>query len=116
MRSSKAQFNLGLTEARGNLNADREELAQKEEIRVELEHEYIMLQQICAYLRVRATIMTYSKVPSPAKSPIATSPRGCLGNAPCAATTADQTRITCTGAAFGRRWSAPSWWHPRNSA
>merc|ERR1719390_96247 len=75
LRSSKAKFNQDLAEATGNLNSDREELAEKEEIRVELEHEYkvymkeckarieyIMFQQICAYLKVRATIMTYSKV------------------------------------------------------
>ena len=80
LRSSKAKFNQDLAEATGNLNADREELAEKEEIRVELEHEYkvymkeckarieyIMFQQICAYLKVRATIMTYSKVSPPSK-------------------------------------------------
>merc|ERR1719420_740136 len=80
LRSSKAKFNQDLAEATGNLNSDREEMAEKEEMRVTLEHEYkvymkeckariewIMFQDICAYLKVRATIMTFSKVSPPEK-------------------------------------------------
>merc|ERR1719389_394792 len=80
LRSSKSKFNQDLAEATGNLNADREELAEKEDMRIELEHEYkvymaecrkrieyIMFQGICAYLKVRATVMTFSKVSPPEK-------------------------------------------------
>merc|ERR1719262_785341 len=80
LRSSKAKFGQDLAEATGNLNSDREEMAEKEEMRVTLEHEYkvymkqckariewIMFQDICAYLKVRSTFMTFSKVSPPEK-------------------------------------------------
>merc|ERR1719359_1515285 len=80
MRNSKAKFIQELAEATANLNADREEMGEKEEMRLKLEDEYkvymnkckkriewIMFQDICSYLKVRATLMTYSKVSPPEK-------------------------------------------------
>jgi len=80
MRNSKAKFIQELAEATANLNADREEAGEKEEQRVRLQGEYrvfmaecrkriewIMFQDICSYLTVRATLMTHSKVSPPAK-------------------------------------------------
>merc|ERR1719375_2992659 len=80
LRNSKAKFIQELSEATANLNADREEMAEKEEMRLKLEDEYkvymgkckkriewIMFQDICSYLKVRATLMTHSKVSPPEK-------------------------------------------------
>lgn len=80
MRNSKARFNIGLNEAVANLAADREEMAQKEAERQVLEKEYkdymkackkriewIMYQDMCSYLKVRATVMKFSKVSPPDK-------------------------------------------------
>merc|ERR1719389_1581553 len=75
LRNSKAKFIVELNEATASLNADREEMAEKEEQRKTLEHEYklymskckkqiewIFFQDFCAYLVIRAQVMTYSKV------------------------------------------------------
>merc|ERR1719482_705524 len=80
LRNSKAKFIQELSEATANLNADREEMGEKEELRLQLENEYkvymgkckkriewIMFQDICSYLKVRATLMTFSKVSPPDK-------------------------------------------------
>merc|ERR1719463_268247 len=80
LRNSKAKFIQELAEATANLNADREEMGEKEELRLQLENEYkvymakckkriewIMYQDICSYLKVRATLMTFSKVSPPDK-------------------------------------------------
>merc|ERR1719482_608177 len=80
LRNSKAKFNQELAEATANLNADREEMGEKEEMRLKLESEYkaymgkckkriewIMYQDICSYLKVRATLMTHCKVSPPEK-------------------------------------------------
>merc|ERR1719399_2151238 len=78
LRNSKARFILELNEATASLNADREEMAEKEEERKTLEHEYrvfmakckkriewIFFQDFCSYLVVRAQVMIYSTVSPP---------------------------------------------------
>merc|ERR1719421_13780 len=80
LRNSKARFIMELNEATASLNADREEMAEKEEEREKLESEYklymskckkriewIFFQDFCAYLVIRAQVMTYSKVSPPEK-------------------------------------------------
>jgi len=80
LRNSKARFILELNEATASLNADREEMAEKEEERKTLEHEYkvfmakckkriewIFFQDFCSYLVVRAQVMIYSTVSPPDK-------------------------------------------------
>merc|ERR1719238_841929 len=80
LRNSKARFIMELNEATASLNADREEMAEKEEEREKLEAEYklymskckkriewIFFQDFCAYLVIRAQVMTYSKVSPPEK-------------------------------------------------
>merc|ERR1719443_2343537 len=80
LRNSKARFIMELNEATASLNADREEMAEKDEERQKLESEYevymskckkriewIFFQDFCAYLVIRAQIMTYSKVSPPEK-------------------------------------------------
>merc|ERR1719238_2571084 len=75
LRNSKARFIIQLNEATASLNSDREEMAEKEEQRVTIEHEYkvymakckkriewIFFQDFCSYLLVRAQVMIYSKV------------------------------------------------------
>jgi len=80
LRNSKARFTMELNEATASLNSDREEMAEKEEQRKTLEHEYkvymghckkriewIFFQDFCSYLVVRAQVMIYSKVSPPEK-------------------------------------------------
>merc|ERR1719327_297534 len=80
LRTSKARFIMELNEATASLNADREEMAEKEEERLTVEHEYkvymaqckkriewIFFQDFCSYLVVRAQVMVYSKVSPPDK-------------------------------------------------
>merc|ERR1719454_1270640 len=80
LRNSKARFILELNEATASLNGDREEMAEKEEERKTVEHEYkvfmakckkriewIFFQDFCSYLVVRAQVMIYSKVSPPTK-------------------------------------------------
>merc|ERR1719421_567380 len=75
LRTSKARFIMELNEATASLNADREEMAEKEAERLTVEHEYkvymaqckkriewIFFQDFCSYLVVRAQVMIYSKV------------------------------------------------------
>merc|ERR1719460_1196569 len=75
LRNSKARFIMELNEATASLNSDREEMAEKDEQRKTLEHEYkvymshckkriewIFFQDFCSYLVVRAQVMIYSKV------------------------------------------------------
>merc|ERR1719235_1745690 len=47
LRNSKARFTLELSEATASLNADREEMAEKEEQRKTLEHEYKVFMSHC---------------------------------------------------------------------
>merc|ERR1719161_2269216 len=80
MRTSKAKFIVELNEAVANLASTQMELAEKEEERIELEKDYkiqmklckkriewIMFQDICSYLKVRAKVMKFSKVSPPEK-------------------------------------------------
>merc|ERR1719238_347373 len=80
LRNSKARFIIQLNEATASLNSDREEMAEKEEQRVTIEHEYkvymshckkriewIFFQDFCSYLLVRKDVMIYSKVSPPEK-------------------------------------------------
>merc|ERR550514_1496309 len=80
MRTSKARYILELNEAVANLASTQMELAEKEEERIELEKDYkvnmklckkriewIMFQDICSYLKVRAKVMKFSKVSPPEK-------------------------------------------------
>merc|ERR1719454_130611 len=80
LRNSKAKLIMQLNEATASLNADRQEMAEKEEERKTLEHEYkvfmakckkriewIFFQDFCSYLVVRAQVMIYSKVSPPTK-------------------------------------------------
>merc|ERR1719327_168254 len=80
LRTSKARFIMELNEATASLNSDREEMAEKEEERKTLEHEYkvfmshckrriewIFFQDFCSYLVVRAQVMIFSKVSPPEK-------------------------------------------------
>merc|ERR1719327_538820 len=80
LRNSKARFTMELNEATASLNADREEMAEKEEERLTVEHEYkvymaqckkriewIFFQDFCSYLVVRAQVMIFSKVSPPEK-------------------------------------------------
>jgi hypothetical protein len=80
LKNTKAKFIQQLSEATANLNSDREEMKEKEQMRTKLEGEYkaymskckkrlewIMYQDICAYLKVRATLMTFSSVSPPEK-------------------------------------------------
>jgi hypothetical protein len=73
LRNSKARFILQLNEAIANMNADREEMSEKEDERGELEHaykemmkhckiriEWIVYQDICAFLGVRAAVLKTS--------------------------------------------------------
>merc|ERR1719390_6537 len=80
LRNSKARFIMELNEATASLNADREEMAEKEEEREKLELEYkvymskckkriewIFFQDFCAYLVIRAQVMKESSVSPPEK-------------------------------------------------
>jgi len=80
MRTTKAKFIVQLDEAVANLASTQMELAEKEEERLELEKDYkkvmkvcrkriewIMFQDICSYLKVRAKVMKFSKVSPPEK-------------------------------------------------
>merc|ERR1719217_1467830 len=80
LRNSKARFIMELSEATASLNADREEMGEKEEEREKIELEYkvymakckkriewIFFQDFCAYLVIRAQVMTYSSVSPPEK-------------------------------------------------
>merc|ERR1719421_2494774 len=80
MRTSKARYIVELNEAVANLASTQMELAEKEEERIELEKDYkvnmklckkriewIMFQDICAYIKVRAKVMKFSKVSPPEK-------------------------------------------------
>merc|ERR1719181_168137 len=73
LRNAEARFILQLNEAVANMNADREEMAEKEDERTTLEHEYtvymkackkriewIMFQDICAFLSLRASVLKTS--------------------------------------------------------
>ena len=79
-RNSKARFTMELSEATVSLNADRKEMAEKEQEREKLEHEYkvymakckkriewIFVQDSCTYLFLHAQVMIYSKVSPPEK-------------------------------------------------
>merc|ERR1719301_496437 len=105
LRNSKARFIMELNEATASLNADREEMAEKEEEREKLEAEYklymskckkriewIFFQDFCAYLVIRAQVMTYSKESLQRRSSTATSPRMSPVSAQCLATTSVPTR------------------------
>jgi len=80
LRNSKAKLIMQLNEATASLNADRQEMAEKEEERDTLEHEYkvymnkckkriewIFFQDFCSYLVVRTQLMGYSKESPPDK-------------------------------------------------
>merc|ERR1719443_1342807 len=80
LRNSKARLIMQLNEATASLNSDRQEMSEKEEERDKLEHEYkiymakckkriewIFFQDFCAYLVIRAQVMTYSSVSPPEK-------------------------------------------------
>jgi hypothetical protein len=80
LRNSKARFIMELNEATASLNSDREEMAEKEEQRKTLEHEYkvymshckkriewIFFYDFCSYMVIRAQVMIYSKVSPPEK-------------------------------------------------
>merc|ERR1719207_113329 len=80
LRTSKARFIMDLNEATASLNADREEMAEKEEEREKIELEYkvymakckkriewIFFQDFCSYLVIRAQVMVYSSVSPPEK-------------------------------------------------
>jgi len=80
MRSAKAKYILELNEAIANIASAQEELAGEQEEYTRLEKEYkhgmklcrkkiewIMFQDICAFLKVRAKVMKYSKVSPPEK-------------------------------------------------
>merc|ERR1719181_1091623 len=78
LRNAKARFILQLNEAVANMNADREEMAEKEDERTTLEHEYtvymkackkriewIMFQDICAFISLRASVLKTSNTCPP---------------------------------------------------
>jgi hypothetical protein len=80
LRNTKARFNMQLNEAIANMNSDQEEMSEKDDERRTLEQEYrkfmksckkriewIMFQDVCAYIGLRATIMKTSKTCSPDK-------------------------------------------------
>merc|ERR1719238_2183915 len=80
MRSHKAKFTLALNEAIANIASTQEEIAAQQQEAAELEKNYkifmkqckkkiewIMFQDICAYLKVRAKVMKFSKVSPPEK-------------------------------------------------
>merc|ERR1719265_2145327 len=80
LRNSKARFTMELNEATASLNADREEMGEKEKEREKIELEYkiymskckkriewIFFQDFCAYLVIRAQVMVYSVSPPPEK-------------------------------------------------
>merc|ERR1719487_2196030 len=80
LRNSKARFISELNEATANLNAAREEASEKEQERIQLEHEFnlkmkeckermdwIKFQDYCAFLSVRVTTMSHSSVSPPEK-------------------------------------------------
>merc|ERR1719443_1167599 len=80
MRSAKAKFTLELNEAIANIASTQEELAGQQQEAATLEKEYkifmkgckkkiewIMFQDICAYIKVRAKVMKFSKVSPPEK-------------------------------------------------
>merc|ERR1719472_774325 len=80
MRSAKAKFILELNEAIANIASTQEELAGQQQEAATLEKEYkvfmkgckkkiewIMFQDICAYIKVRAKVMKFSKVSPPEK-------------------------------------------------
>merc|ERR1719388_317662 len=80
MRSAKAKYILELNEAIANIASAQEELAGEQEEYTRLEKEYkhgmklcrkkiewIMFQDICAFIKVRAKVMKYSKVSPPEK-------------------------------------------------
>ena len=84
-----------LNEGTASLNADREEMAEKKEVRLTVEYEYkvyiasckkwiewIFDQDVGSHLVIRAQVMIYSKVSSLRRLLIATSPRMSLSNAP----------------------------------
>merc|ERR1719311_1372610 len=80
MRSAKAKFIQELNEAIANIASTQEELAGQQQEAATLEKEYkvfmkgckkriewIMFQDICSYLKVRAKVMKFSKVSPPEK-------------------------------------------------
>merc|ERR1719421_415212 len=80
LRNSKARFIMELNEATASLNADREEMAEKEEEREKLESaykaymskckkriEWIFFQDFCSYLVIRTQVMEFSSVSPPEK-------------------------------------------------
>merc|ERR1719213_1038868 len=80
MRSAKAKFIMELNEAIANIASTQEELAGQQQEAATLEKEYkvnmklckkriewIMFQDICSYLKVRAKVMKFSKVSPPEK-------------------------------------------------
>merc|ERR1719440_235177 len=77
-RNAKARFTEQLNEATAGLASDREDMSEKQEEATGLEADYraymkkckkriewIMFQDICAYLSLRATVMGYSKESPP---------------------------------------------------
>jgi hypothetical protein len=80
MRSAKAKFILELNEAIANIASTQEELAGQQQESATLEKEYkvfmkgcrkkiewIMFQDVCAFIKVRAKVMKFSKVSPPEK-------------------------------------------------
>merc|ERR1719409_91769 len=80
LRNAKSTCIAELNKAVADLNAAREELDEKQEQsrKLEMEYmvymaackariEYILYQDICSYISVRATVMAYSKVSPPDK-------------------------------------------------
>merc|ERR1719274_561088 len=80
LRNSKTRFITELNEATANMNSAQEEMGEKEQQRIELDHkfevymaackkriEWILYQDICSYISVRASIMAFSKVSPPEK-------------------------------------------------
>jgi len=80
LRNAKAKFTLELNEAIANLASTQEELASQQEESLQLEKEYkhgfkmckkkiewIMFQDICSFIKVRAKVMEFSKVCPPEK-------------------------------------------------
>merc|ERR1719316_402813 len=80
MRSAKAKFILELNEAIANMASTQAEMAGQQDEAATLEKEYkkemkacrkkiewIMFQDICAFIKVRAKVMAFSKVSPPEK-------------------------------------------------
>merc|ERR1719217_81393 len=95
LRNAKSTCIAELNKAIADLNAAREELFEKQTQarKLEIEYEaymaackarieYILYQDICSYISVRATVMAYSTVSPRTRSPTATSATGCPPSAP----------------------------------